>query len=350
MIDIKSYKKAKNNNHKFISFSLVFIGIVVTFVGVFYSNKTISEDIDKNINIEGIIENTSSFVVGISKDNISFGDNNSIWGSGIIVSKSGLILTNAHVCGEKNSICNVVFDYEKSYEGRVVWSNESWDLAIIKIDVKLNNCIGFNENNEIKLGQEVYSIGNPINISFQKTVSKGIVSGINRNLEFEENSEKYYMNNLIQTDAAINRGSSGGALVDINGNLIGINTIKISNAELMSFAIPIDVVIPVIKKLEQNLNFEEAKLRVWCYDKYNIYESNSSKKIDSGVLVAKIENDSNAERAGLRVGDVINYIDTNEINSILDFKKILLSKNVGENIILKIKRDNRDFILNVELE
>ena len=350
MINIKSYKKAKNNHHRFINNGVIIVGIITVAVALFYSNRTTSEDINHNKNVENIIENTCNFVVGVSKENNIINDNDSTWGSGIIVSKSGLILTNAHVCGEKNSTCYVIFDYQKEYEGRVVWSNENWDIAIIKINVGLNECISFHENNNLKLGQEVYSIGNPINISFQKTVSKGIISGLNRYLKFEENGEKYYMSNLIQTDAAINRGCSGGALIDEDGNLIGINTIKISDAELMSFSIPIDIIIPVIKKLENNLNFEEANLKIWCYDKYNIYESGIRNKIDNGVMVAKIENNSNAEKAGLRVGDIINYVDTDEIKSVLDLKKVLLDKNVGENIILKINRNNTELLLNVVLE
>ena len=323
---------------------------IIIFVVVVYGKKTISEDLNEGINAVNMIENTSRFIVGVSKDNIIATGETSVWGSGIIVSKQGLILTNSHVGGTKDSICYVVFDSKNYYEGKVVWSNEILDLSIVKLDLEFADCISIKEDNQIKVGQEVYGIGNPININFQKTVSKGIISGLNRNLEFDEQGEKFYMNNLIQTDAAINYGSSGGALVDENGNLIGVNTIKITDATLMGFAIPIDVVIPVIDKLEQNKNFEEARLKIWCYDKFYIDESNSTKKFDSGVMVAKIEENSNAEKAGLRVGDVIKYIDTNEINTVLGFKKSILERNIGDNVILKVERNNKEILINVELE
>lgn len=347
---IKSFKKKKSNKFN------VFIGItsVVIVVLLFImtsNNKTLnSKEINNQVGTEDIIENASKYVVGISRASNTITEENYVWGSGVIISRKGYIVTNAHVSGEKNSICNVIVDDKNSYKGVVVWSNNSLDLAIVKINAKLNSCIDIIQNNQVKIGQEIFCIGNPISKSFQKTVSKGIISGTNRSLEFEENENRYYMNNLIQTDAAINYGSSGGALIDGSGKLIGINTIKITDAELMSFAIRADIISPIIEKLNESGNFDECGLKIWCYDKYSMRESNIAKKIDDGVLVAKIEENSYAEKAGLRAGDIIKYIDTDKINTIVDLKKIIFKKNVGDKIILKIDRNKKEMLINVELE
>lgn len=344
---IKSFKKRKSNKFNFF---IIVTGVVVAIMLIFMtpSNKIISsKEINNYTEVENMIEDISKYIVGISRDSI---DSSSIWGSGIIVSKSGYIVTNAHVVGEKNSKCNVMVDDKNSYEGTVVWASDSIDLAVVKINVELSNCINIVDSEKIKIGQEVFSIGNPISKSFQKTVSKGIVSGLNRSLEYEENGTKYYMSNLIQTDTAINYGSSGGALIDCMGNLIGINTIKISDAELMSFAVRADIIKPIIEKLNDTGKFEESGLKIWCFDRYNVYESNTTKKIDSGILVAKIEENSNVEKAGLRVGDVIKYIDTDEVNTIVGLKKIIFQKDIGDKIILKINRNNKEMFINVELE
>lgn len=347
---IKSFKKRKSN--KFNIFIIVVgIMIVIILFFMFSNNKSLnSNDINTNTDVENMIENTSRYVVGISRQSNLTVNPSDFWGSGVIVSKKGFILTNAHVSGKKGSTCNVIFDDNNFHEGLVVWASDSIDLAIIKINEEFSDCINIGDYGKARVGQEIFCIGNPISKSFQKTVSKGIISGVNRNIEFDKNDQKYYMSNLIQTDAAINYGSSGGALIDKNGNLIGINTIKITDAELMSFAVRADIVAPIINKLNTTGKFDECGLKIWCFDKYNINESNITRKINNGVLVAKIEADSNAEKAGVRTGDVIRYVDTGEINTVADLKKIIFDKNVGDKVILKIERNNREIFIIVKLE
>ena len=196
----------------------------------------------------------------------------------------------------------------------------------------------------------VNTIGNPINMSFQKSVGSGIVSGLNRNLEFEESGKKFYLNNLIQTDAMINPGNSGGALINEKGEVIGITTIKISSADLMGFAVPINIVKPVIEKIEKEGSFKEATLKIWCYDKYSINEIEKTVDIKEGVLVAQIEANSNAEKSGLKVGDIIISIDAKTINSIEELKSYIYERYPNDNIILKIKRNNNIFLVNIKLE
>lgn len=347
---IKSFKEKKNKNFKrnFFTITVVFIALFeLISIG---KNKLKSEDVVVNNSYENNIEDVCKYVVGISKDNVIATGQTSSWGSGVIVSKKGFILTNAHVCGEKGSKCYVVLDYENYYDGEVVWYNESLDLAFVKVNIEFKSCINIADYSEIKVAQDVYSIGNPINISFSQSVGKGIISGINRNLEFEEQGKKFYMGNLIQTDAVINYGNSGGALVDVYGNLIGINTIKISDADSMGFAIPANVVKPIINKLEQNGFFEESSLRIWCMDRYSIQESDIKNNIKNGIYVAQIDVGSNAEKAGLKVGDIITYVDTDEVNTFLELKEKIFSKEVGESVILKVMRNNKELFINVKLE
>lgn len=346
MIYLRKYTKRRGKTR----FILAILAIIVFVeIGFLTSNVLKSNSVD-NADYSNIVNDTANYIVGVSKDDIKLTDKTSSWGSGIIISKKGYILTNAHVCGSKNSFCYIIQDTTNYYRGEVIWSNTDIDMAIIKVDKKFENCINIGNSEELKLGQDVYTIGNPINTSFQKSVGKGIISGLNRSLEFEENNTKFYMTNLIQTDAAINYGSSGGALIDEYGNLVGVNTIKISDAELMGFAIPINIVKPIIKKIEEQGSFEEASLKIWAYDKYSIKETNLNINIDKGIYVAQVDVDSNTEKAGVRTGDIITFIDTQEVNTVDKLKEYIYSKNIGDNVILKIHRNNKDYLVNFRLD
>ena len=349
MIYFKSFKKNKKNGIKKNLFFIILTFIIFFEIIIIISNRLESENINVD-EIENTIEHTSRYIVGISKENIVTTGQSSSWGSGVIVSKNGYILTNAHVCGEKYSNCFVVYDYNKYSKGLVVWSDVDIDLAIVKVENNYNECISFGDSENVRIGQEIYTIGNPINLSFQKSVGRGIISGLNRSLEFEEKGQKFYMTNLIQTDAVINYGNSGGALIDKNGNLVGINTIKISDAELMGFAIPINMVKPIIESFENTDNFEEACLQLWCYDKYNINEARIGRNLDSGIFVAQVNANSNAEKAGVKVGDIITNVDTESVETLCELRECIFSKNVGDNVILKIKRANNEIYINLKLE
>ena len=160
-------------------------------------------------------------------------------GSGIILTENGYILTNQHVVGNKYSNCFVTLENGTIHEGIVVWADNNIDLAIIKIVANGLDYINLGDSDNISLADEVFAIGNPIGIEFQRTVTKGIISGINRTIKLEENGVGSYMEDLIQTDATINEGNSGGPLINKDGELIGINTVKINGAEGIGFAVPI---------------------------------------------------------------------------------------------------------------
>ena len=187
---------------------------------------------------ENMIEEITSSVVGISKlknngtsvflekstDNLGLG-------TGVIISSNGYILTNEHVSGDKYSNCYITLDNGLNYSGTVVWANSDIDMSIIKINMRDLPYISLGDSDNVKIGEEVYAIGNPIGYEFQRTVTSGIISGNKRTIKIQENNRNSYMEDLIQTDAIINQGNSGGPLINKKGEMIGITTIKVTDAQ-----------------------------------------------------------------------------------------------------------------------
>mgnify|MGYP002626754163 CR=1 FL=1 len=341
MYSLRRYKKDKNTH--FLYWLIVIVCIIFIIVNLL-SNNLESDDIQNNIIAEESIEKAINDVVGISSND----GQNSSWGSGIIISKNGYILTNEHLISNENN-CYVVLPKNETIKSNVVWSNASLDLAIVKVNKSFESCAIFLESANLKLGQKVYAIGNPIGVDFQRSVTTGIISGLNRNLEFEENGQKFYLTNLIQSDASINPGNSGGALINEAGQLIGINTIKISSAECMSFAIPIDIIEPIIEKLDSDGKFVEPSLGIWEYDKYSVQKLNLGINLESGIYIAQVDVDTESEKSGLRAGDIITKIDDKNIDTIFDFRKYIYEKNIGDNVKLEVKRDISNYSVIVKL-
>ena len=182
---------------------------------------------NKEPDITGEIEEIASSVVGISKiknmgTSIFLNDsaNQLGLGTGVIVSDNGYILTTEHVSGGKYSNCYVTLENGKSYNASVVWSDSDIDLSIIKINANGLSYAKLGDSDTIKIAEKVYAIGNPIGFEFQRTVTSGIVSALDRTIKIEEETKTSYMEDLIQTDATINPGNSGGPLINSNGEVI----------------------------------------------------------------------------------------------------------------------------------
>lgn len=319
-------------------------------------SQTVSEKNNEDLTVSEMLENATDSVVGISKlknnGNTVFAENGVSQmgiGSGVIVSESGYILTNEHVSGPKSSTCYVTMEDGKSYNANVVWSDSNLDMAIIKINMKCLNYAKLGNSDFIKVGESVYAIGNPIGFEFQKTVTSGIISALNRTILFKEDDNEIYMSNLIQTDATINPGNSGGPLINNNGEIIGINTVKITSAEGIGFAVPINVVKPIIQKLESNGKFEEAGIGIFAYDKNVIPYLNSNINFDTGIYVAQISLDSSAYKSGLQIGDIITKIDNNVLEKMCDLREYIYSKNIGDTVTLTVLRNNRQLELQIQL-
>ena len=192
--------------------------------------QTVEKVEEESKKVADIIEETIESVVGISKlknaGTSIFSESTESQlglGTGIIVTDNGYILSNEHVTGSKYSKCYVTLENGKNYNGTVVWSDSNIDLSIVKIDANNLKYVQFADSDNIKIGETVYAIGNPIGFEFRRTVTSGIISAKNRTIKLEEENSQSYMTDLIQTDATINPGNSGGPLIYPNGQQMGLD-------------------------------------------------------------------------------------------------------------------------------
>ena len=309
--------------------------------------QTVEKAEEESKKVADIIEETIESVVGISKlkntGTSIFSESTESQlglGTGVIVTDNGYILSNEHVTGSKYSKCYVTLENGKNYNGTVVWSDSSIDLSIVKIDANNLKYVQFADSDNIKIGETVYAIGNPIGFEFRRTVTSGIISAKNRTIKLEEENSQSYMTDLIQTDATINPGNSGGPLIYPNGQVIGINTVKISSAEGIGFAIPINIVKPIIESYKNTGNFEEAKIGIYAYDKEVIpyLETSNNSAFQEGIYVTEVTKNGPAETAGVKEGDIITQIDDVALNTMNDLREYIYTKKPNDEVILKINR------------
>ena len=300
---------------------------------------------EKSVSTADMIENISKSVCGISKLSNAGGSILSTatetelgLGTGIIVSSDGYILSNSHVTGEKFSTCYVTIEDKNTYTGTVVWSDSGLDLSLTKI--KANDLVpaSIGNSEKIRVGETVYAIGNPIGYQFRRTVTSGIISALNRTIKLQENDEDVYMSDLIQTDATINPGNSGGPLVNTKGEVIGVNSVKITSAEGIGFSIPIDVVKPVISSFTTNGSFEEANLGLFVYDESVSKYLNLKNRFSSGIYIAQIVKGGSADGKGIKEGDIIIKIDDKYLNTINDLRQYIYTKKPGDKVVLNINK------------
>lgn len=369
------YKKQKGKTKEYIKTIIIVILLAIIsvllynmYINIDISNYETSEykssKIQQTANVEettsqdvtNVIEKASESVVGISKlqDNGSsiFLKNSTselAIGTGIIISEDGYILTNQHVSGNKYSTCYVTLPNGKEYNANVIWADEDIDISIIKINAKGLTTANIGDSDKIKVGNQVYAIGNPIGFEFQRTVTSGIISAKDRTIKIEDEQKLTYMEDLIQTDATINLGNSGGPLIKSDGTVIGINTVKITTAEGIGFAIPINIVKPIISKIIEKGTFEEANIGIFAYDKEVIPYLDSNLKFDNGIYVAQVNIDGPASKSGLKEGDIITKIDNIELNKMSELRSYIYLKSPNEEINLTVLRNNKKINISVKL-
>lgn len=314
-----------------------------TSISTIYA-KNVDKSTENKVNTVDILEKVTESVVGISKLSTAGGSilNNIAsdeigLGTGIVVSDNGYILSNSHVTGEKYSTCYVTID-ENTYKGNVVWNDSNIDLSIVKIQANNLAYINFGDSSNLKVGESVFAVGNPIGYEFRKTVTSGIISAINRTIKIDENDTTSYISDLIQTDATINPGNSGGPLVNEDGEVIGINTVKITSAEGIGFAVPINVVKPVIESFKEKGNFNEATLGIYAYDGDVANYLNLKSKLERGVYVSKVIVNGPAYNSDLQEGDLVCSIDGKNLNTINDLREFIYGKLPGEEVELEVIR------------
>ena len=318
--------------------------------------RKLEETKNKNKEISEMIENVSHSIVGISKIKntgttafISDSTTQLGLGTGVIVTDNGYIVTNEHVSGKKYSSCYVTLESGKTYNGNVIWADSEIDLSIVKINANALKYAVLGDSDNAKVADSVYAIGNPIGFEFQRTVTSGIVSALNRTVKINENNEEIYMEDLIQTDATINPGNSGGPLINLDGEVIGINSVKITSAEGIGFAIPINVIKPVVEKIVNNKPLDEPYLGIFGYDKEAIPYLNSDLDISEGVYIAQVVLDGPSNKAGLKTGDIITQVDNTKITKMSELRRYIYSKSPNDTITVNIIRNNKKYAIQVSL-
>ncbi|HHW56340.1 MAG TPA: trypsin-like serine protease [Clostridia bacterium] len=258
-------------------------------------------------------------------------------GSGFIVDPNGYIITNNHVANEKSKNIRVYLNNGSVLLGKVLWTDPVLDLSILKIDAKDLPIIPLGDSDKVSVGQTAIAIGNPLGLRFQRTVTSGIISALNRSLPITEDGKPRIMEDLIQTDASINPGNSGGPLVDSQGYAIGINTAKVTTGEGLGFAIPINIVKPILKKVMETGTFKAPYLGIVAYDREIASYIAADVYIYEGIYVADIDPKGPAYKAGIRKSYIILEVDNKPVNTMTSLKCIIYEKNLGDRIQVKYK-------------
>lgn len=243
-------------------------------------------------------------------------------GSGVVVSKDGYILTNAHVVQDgKAEKIEVLLTNGKKSSAKLLWYDTTLDLAVIKTDMTGLKPVEMGDSDKVQIGDKAIAIGNPLGLDLQSTLTSGYISGKDRTITLQNGLQ---MDGLMQTDAAINSGNSGGGLFDQEGKLIGINTAKAS-AEGIGFTIPINVAKTIVDNIVSGGSFEGVKLGISGVDVKTFQQATGQKlSIDKGIYVVEVVKGSSAQKAGVTRGDIITKVNGKQINTMSSLKKALL--------------------------
>lgn len=367
MPNFEEPKKKKSKKKTF--FGYVAVALVAALIGGLSGGYLVSSRIrvpnngpsaltaqDVNINLTddvyfavAVAEKSQKTVVGITTEvvqqyNTFFGpqtQRGKSMGSGFIIDSNGYIVTNSHVIGDGQYENITVSLIDGSTEvGEVLWYDTTLDLAIVKINRTGLPTVEFGDSDELKVGEPAVAIGNPMTLDLERTVTQGIISGLNRSVAFENGT---VIEPLIQTDASINSGNSGGPLFNAKGQVIGINTAKMSTAEGLGFAIPINTAKPIVDQIINDGTLSAVYVGIKGVD-VETYETALGIDVTAeyGVVVAEVMSDSPAIEAGLKVGDVITAIDGDKIESMSDLKRNLYEYKENDKAEITIIRNGAE--------
>jgi S1-C subfamily serine protease len=262
-------------------------------------------------------------------------------GSGFIVDPDGYIVTNAHVIGDGKYENITVSLIDGSTEvGEVLWYDTTLDLAVVKINKAGLPAVELGDSDTLMVGEPSVAIGNPMTLDLERTVTQGIISGLNRSIAFEDGT---VIEPLIQTDASINSGNSGGPLFNAKGQVIGINTAKMSTAEGLGFSIPINIAKPIIEQIVNEGSFSTVYVGITGVD-VETYEKALGVDVaaEYGVVIIETMANSPATVSGLEPGDVITAIDGDKIESMSDLKRNLYEYKNNDNVEVTFIRNGNE--------
>ncbi|MGK9045054.1 S1C family serine protease [Mammaliicoccus vitulinus] len=345
------------------------------------SRKTIEEKQSQKgfqkpiTNVMEAVEKSKGSVVGVSHEDSDISsktessqkkkEENSGVGSGVIYKvedDKAYIVTNAHVVSsDKKPIITTAND--KKYDGKVLGTDKWSDIAVLTVPIEKDakfNPIKFEDSDNLILGETAIVIGSPLGAEFQNSISTGVVSGLNRKVPVDFNGDDEYDWEIkaIQTDAAVNPGNSGGPILDSQGNLIGIVSLKIDmpNVEGMAFAIPSNESTDYINKLEKDGEIKRPELGIMAQN-YTKLGSNEKTQISlpgkykSGMVITGVTKDGNADKAGIEFNDVIVGIEDTKIENNLEFRKELYNNHkIGEKVNLKLIRNGKEIAKTLTLK
>lgn len=343
------------------------------------SAASVTVNVDENLTVaEAVAEKVLPSVVGIdtiweesySGSTFGFGFNfgfgnggggytyeNEGVGTGVIVDEAGYILTNSHVIndGDYKSITVSLYDGQE-VQGSVVWYEPVLDLAVVKIEA--NNLVAaeLGDSDTVKIGSYAAAIGNPLGLDFERSMSQGIISGLNRTITVSDSSGSSTgttMEGLMQTDATINSGNSGGPLLNSKGQVIGINSAKAGSGEGMGFAIPINEAKPIVEQIKTTGSFTRPYIGI---SGVGLESSNYTKEqlmemfgVSDGIYVSTVAKGGGAELAGIKADDVIVAVNGTQVNTMNKLNSILVKFAPGDVVTLTVMRESEEMTFNVTL-
>lgn len=264
-------------------------------------------------------------------------------GSGVIIDPSGYIVTNYHVI-ERGEVIIVTLDNGEELEAEVIGSDPGTDLAVLKVNRSGLPSAEFGDSDRLVVGEVAIAIGNPTGLELQQSVAVGVISATDRSLEVYE-----WVFSLIQTDAAINPGNSGGPLVNAIGQVIGINSVKISNAEGLGFAIPSNIVRNVVNEIVRYGEVRRPMIGIMINEISPIIARQYNLATDHGLYIVEVAPNSPAQAGGLRNNDIITHADGKKITSLRDFRMVMANKKIGDKVEIKVIRGEETLTLTVIL-
>lgn len=351
---------------KYLSLALIgaIMGSMITFMVLpFFSmgspeqgalapgNTVINVTEDQTDNIyKAVISKAMPSVVGITtvstpQNLFSGGAEVKGLGTGFIVDTRGFILTNSHVVddGAARQV-TVLFDDGETTSAEILWTDKTLDLAVIKVERGNLPVAELGDSDKVEVGDLAVAIGNPLGLEFSRTVTEGIISGLDRSIIVENpDGTTARMENLIQTSAAINPGNSGGPLLNKNGQVIGINSAKAGEGEGLGFSIPINVAKPIVDQFIENGSYQKVVMGIQVMEVATYSQLvNIDFGTEDGVIIIQIDPNSVAEKSGLKINDVIKKMNNQKIVTRDDLLRYLFTVNAGDIVDSVVWRDNQE--------